>query len=35
MKTELIDGDDHLEKQLNVLRTAIEVYLCLSSFFAS
>ena len=25
-KTQLIDGDDHLEEQLNVLRTAIEVY---------
>ena len=25
-KTDLIDGDDHLEKQLNVLRTDTEVY---------
>ena len=32
--TKLIDGDDHLEEQLNVLRTAIAVYWLLSSSLA-
>ena len=33
VKTELIDGDDHLKKQLNVLRASVEVSCCLSSSF--
>ena len=35
VKTELIDGDDHLDEELNIVRTSVSVYWCLSPFFAS